>query len=64
MSVKELIDYNNNNICNEDKNKNYNESIELQITGNERIVRSICFVPNQINIIKCKFKIKLCENMA
>ena len=45
MSVKELIDYYNNNICNEDKNKNYNESIELQITGNERIVSSICFVP-------------------
>ncbi len=42
MSVKELIDYNNNNIYNEDKNKNYNETIELQITG---IFRSICFVP-------------------
>jgi WD40 repeat protein len=45
MSIPELIDNNNNNICNEDKNKNYNEPIELQITGNEGIVRSICFDP-------------------
>ncbi len=40
MSIPELIENTEN-----DKIKNYTEPIELQITGNEGIVRSICFDP-------------------